>query len=147
MANATFNQEFRTEERGKKSMIVKNAVQIYGGMLVGVAIADGYIDLWNNVATTLFFGVAEHDVLGNTSATPPVTVRVDTSGKVLKGVPVASATQASVGQVVYCSTSNPKDLTTVATTSLAIGVLTGFRSASDCDVQLWTPAEFKAWVS
>lgn len=147
MADQTFNRVHRTMERGKTAMIVKNAVQLYGGQLVGVAAADGLLDLWNNVATTLFMGLVEADVLGNTSATPPVRARVDTSGKVLHGVAVASATQASVGDLVYSATSNVSDLTTVATTSLGIGILTGFRSASDCDVTLFTPIEFKAHAS
>jgi len=145
MADVTFNKVLRTEERGKKAFIVKDATQLYGGMLVGTAVADGLLDKWNNVATTKWAGLLEQDVLGATAT--GVVGRVDTSGKVLKGVPVAGATQAKLLGPVYCTTSNVADLTTTAPTSLAIGILTGFRSASDCDVQLFTPAEFAAYVT
>jgi len=147
MADQTVNKVYRTEERGKKAFNVTNAVQIYGGMLVGLSAAGGRLQLWDNVATTIFVGLAEEDALGNTSATPEVRCRVDTSGKVLKGVAVASATQASVGDVVYSQDSNVASLTTVAATSRAIGIIIGYRSASDCDVQLFTPTEFAAYVT
>jgi hypothetical protein len=148
MADRTFNKVYRSEERGMRSMIVKNAVQLYGGMLVGSATADGFIDVWNNVATTIFWGLLLQDVLGATGATPPATGRVNTAGVTLKGVAVAGTpTQAKIGSPVYSQTSNPDDMTMTAATSRAIGLLVAFRTASDCDVQLFTPVEFLAFAS
>jgi hypothetical protein len=55
-----------------------------------------------------------------------------------------SPTIANVGALVYCPDSNPANLTKTDTTNPPVGWLKRFRSATDCDVQLFTPAEWHA---
>lgn len=145
MTNLTANVVHETKPRGRRAVVVKNAEPLYAGALVGVADADGLLSNWDNLATTRFLGLLLENVTGNTSASPPVTGRVDTSGKCLVGVAVAGTpTQAKLEEPVYCADGNPAGLTMNATTSPAIGKLVRFGTASDCDVQLYTPEEFAA---
>ena len=121
-----------------------------GGMLIcpNADHADGLLDNWNNTATTRFLGVLLESVLGNTSASPAVAGKVDTSGVILQHVAVAGTpTQAKVGEPVFCADGNLAGLTMTATTSPAIGLLTFYRSASDCDVTLFTPEEQAAYIT
>lgn len=140
MANQTKAAVYRSSERDHMTIIVKDATQLYAGALVGVAVGDGLLDNWNNVATSRFAGILLESVLGATSATPAATGKVDVSGRKLIGVAVAGTpTQAKVLQKVYCQTGNVADLTMTAATSPAIGYLARFGSASDCDVILFRP--------
>lgn len=148
MTNLSGSLIVKTRPRGRTAVVVKDATQLYAGALVGVADADGLLDNWNNTATTRFLGVLLESVLGNTSASPAVTGKVDTSGVILQHVAVAGTpTQAKVGEPVFCADGNPAGLTMTATTSPAIGLLTFYRSASDCDVTLFTPEEAAAYVT
>jgi hypothetical protein len=50
--------------------------------------------------------------------------------------------QAKVGDLVYCGTSNTDDMTLDSTgRTHPIGILWFYRSATDVDVKLFTPAE------
>lgn len=144
MANPSANKIYKSKpSNGIQSFIVKNATQLYAQSLVGVADADGYLNFWDNVATTRFCGVLLADVLGDTSA--GVEGTVDISGRTLTNVAVAGTpTQAKVNELVYSADGNITSLTMTATTSKAIGILTAYRSASDCDVRLFSMAEFAA---
>jgi hypothetical protein len=147
MATQTANIILPSSTRGVYgTYVVTNALQLYAGMLVGT-LAAGTLDLWpgGDVATSKFVGVVEFDVLGNTGVTPNVRARVDESGKILLGVPVANAsTIANVNDLVYCATSNASaDLTTTANTNVkAVGWIKSFNSATSFDVQLFTPSEY-----
>lgn len=144
MTNLSASLTVKTRPRGRTAVVVKDATQLYAGALVGVADADGLLDNWNNTATTRFLGVLLENVLGATATL--VTGKVDTSGAILQHVAVAgTATQAKVGEPVYCADGNLAGLTMTATTSPAIGLLTYFRSTSDCDVTLFTPEEAVAY--
>jgi len=148
MTNLTGALITKSRPRGRTLVVVKNATQLYAGALVGKAVGDGVLDNWNNVATSRFLGVLLESVLGNTSASPPVTGKVDTSGVILQHVAVAGTpTQVKVGEPVFCADGNPAGLTMTATTSPAIGLLTFYRSASDCDVTLFTPEEQAAYIT
>lgn len=146
MTNLTKNMVHRTStSRDVLAVVVKDATQLYAGALVGVAVGDGLLDNWNNVATSRFLGILLEDVLGATGATPAVTGKVDVSGKKLIGVAVAGTpTQAKLGLKVYCADGNVSGLTMTATVSPAIGYLSRFGSASDCDVTLLRPEDFIA---
>lgn len=142
MANQARNLIWDTMPRGAHTVKVKDSTQLYGGAIVGVADADGLLDNWDNVATKRLAGLLREDVLGDTSATDPPHGKV-LEGVRLKGVAVAGTpTQAKLFELVYSQTGNVGDLTMTAATSKAIGILIGFRSASDCDVSLFTPEEF-----
>ena len=150
MSDPTANVVHETMPRGQRAVVVANAIQIYAGALVGVldgGSTPGYLDFYDDTETTRFLGLALEDKLGDTSATPPVKCRVDTSGVTLVGLDSVDGdpSQAKVGELVYCETGNTDDMTmTDPGTSPAIGILTRFGSATDCDVSLFTPEEFAA---
>lgn len=142
MANLTANTVIKTASRGTRAYVVRNGVQLYAGALVCLD-ADGFLTNCADTAGFRFVGVLLEDVLGNTSATPPVEGRVDTSGLVLlnRDVFVVSA-QSDVNSLVYTTTGNPADMTLTATTNLkAVGYVTRWYSSTKCDVQLFTDAE------
>ena len=68
---------------------------------------------------------------------------VDTSGMIIKSIAVAgTATQAKVGDLVYCNDSDLAGVTlTQPTTDYPIGILHRFVSVTDCDIKLYTPME------
>jgi hypothetical protein len=119
------------------------------------ALEGGYINHWADGANDVFAGVllggddrAGDGVLtGNTSDTPPPEARVDVSGVTLMHLSGVgdTPTQAKVGDLVYCGTSNVADITLSATgRNHPIGYMSRFRSATDVDVTLFTPAEMLA---
>jgi len=128
---------------GQSSYPVANGVTVPIGALV--QLQSGFLNHYDH--TGFFLGVmvngdADEDgiVTGDTSATPQPLGTVDESGVVLMHVAVASATVAGVP--IWCADSNPGSFTiTDPTTYGPIGWLKKFRSASDCDVQLFTPGE------
>lgn len=140
MTNPTANVQWDHRNRGRLAVLVDDGVQLYAGELVGVPDADGLLDHWDNVATSRFLGILLEDVLGDESE--GVMGKVDTSGITLANVAVAGTpTQAKLFEKVYCADGNITGLTMTATTSPAIGYLSRYVSASDCDVTLFTPAE------
>lgn len=143
MANLTANVIHRTEPRaGRGSYVVADATQLYAGSFVGIN-AAGYLDKWADTAGHKFVGILLEDVLGDTSASPPVEGRVDDSGVTLKDIPVATASQASVNSLVYCETDNPTaDCDLSASTNVeAVGWLSRLTGSGVGDVTLFTPEE------
>lgn len=142
MANLSANTTYRTTRRGTRSYIVANTVQIYAGALVCTN-AGGFLTNCADTAGNRFVGVALHDALGDTSATPNIEVQVDTSGLCIINTSVAgAAAQSDVNSLVYVGTSNPADLTLTATTNLkAVGYVTRWYSGTLCDVQLFAEEE------
>lgn len=128
--------------RGARSYVVKNGVTLYAGALVGTD-ANGYLDKWLDTAGLKFEGILKEGCVGDTSATPKVEGKVDTSGPVLLSAAVAGATtQASVNAPVFCASDNPADMTLTATTNVAaIGKVVRWISSAVCDVELFQPAE------
>lgn len=130
---------------GTRSFVIKNAVQIYGGTLVGID-ANGFLDNWLDTAGLKFVGLAQHDALGDTSASPAVECRVSTQGETLENVAIAGTfVQADVNSLIYSTSNNPADSTKTAGTNVeAIGWASRFRSAGYGDITLFTPEEHLA---
>ena len=141
MAALSANNSSTTfKPRGQKAMTVVSGDIVYAGGLVGTD-PNGFLFPWDGAAAAdKFAGIAKETVTGDGT----LKCAVDTSGVVLEGVAVTGATQAGVNSLVYCSTDNPADFTLTATTAGAVGWLCHFVSASDCDVELFTPAEHLA---
>lgn len=142
MAAITSSVTHETSPRaGRASYVVSNGVTIPAGALVALG-AGGYL---TNLTDTLgyeFVGIALETVTGNTSVSPAVECRVNIEGLTLKGVAVASLTQANVGDLVYCESNNVADMDLTASTNLdAVGYVSRFISAGLGDVTLFTPAE------
>jgi len=143
MANLTAEQTLTYRPRGTSSYIVANGVTLYAGALVGTDV-NGYLNKWDNVATTRFAGICQQTVTGNTSANPPVEARVNEQGLILKNVNVAASSIATVNSPVFCTTDNTADLVLSGATSKAIGFIIRHISGTTNDVQLYTPAEQNA---
>lgn len=143
------------DSAGRDSFIIANGVTVYEGQFA--SIESGYLNHWADGASDVFLGVvlggddrAKDGVLtGNTSDSPPPEARVDTSGVILMHLSSVAGqttlTQANVGAPVYCTTSNPDDLTTVSSGATnPVGFIYRFRSATDIDVKLFSVGEFMA---
>lgn len=147
MANLSANAtNLKYQVRGSYSGIVTNGTQLYAGALVCL-LSTGYVGNWDDNAASVFLGVNEVDVIGNTSVTPPVEARVNTAGVTLMHLSAlgGTPTQAKVGDPVYSADGNPASLTlTIGALNHPIGYLSRYRSATDCDVTLFTPAEMLA---
>lgn len=155
MADATANTIHETRPRaGRSAHIIANGVTVYAGMLA--QLESGYLNHWDEAGAFrglvlgegIGHGVDNSAMLGNTSATPPPEARVDESGAVLKHLTLGGTpTQAKVGDLVYCADSSVSSMTMTDTTNAPVGILTRYRSATDCDVQLFTPSEWKAGIA
>ena len=145
MAALSADTTLTSRERGRSRYKIDDAgaVTIFAGGLVGLVAATGLITPWNNVATTQFLGLALEGAVSTSGASPQTEVRVAEDGAIVTGAAVTSAVQANVGDEVFCTTDNTQAMALTAT-SKAVGTLVAFRTASDCDVRLYTPAEFAA---
>lgn len=149
-----YSQRVGSHTVGNASYIIKNSAVIYHGALVGIDPNSGYLQNWNDDSAAIIFagiaiprlvpvtlGTAPISVTGNTSASPKVECEVDEGGVILEAIAVTGAVQTSVGKPVYASDENT--FTMSATPNVgAIGLIKRFVSASNCDVQLFTPAEY-----
>lgn len=130
---------------------VVNAGVIYAGSLVGLNRTDGYARVWSDLSgqTMVFLGVALRGVTGNTSASPVPGVEIDVSGVVIEQVPVGGPagdrTQAQVGDLVYATTDNDFTLNSTGAVN-AVGILNRWYSGTTCDVKLFTPMEYRAFI-
>jgi hypothetical protein len=145
MGNLTANAIQQSAPRaGHESYVLTNALQVWAGSLLCIDQTTGLVIKPTDLATCKFLGLALTDALGNTSATPPVEIRLNTEGETLRNQTIASfTTQAKVGSLVFnASSDNPADFTTVAPTNMkAVGVAVRFISSGVGDVKLFTPAE------
>lgn len=149
MADLSARTIHKTRPPGASSYIIADGVVLYEGALVQAQ--SGYLNHWDETGQFLGLLVGGDDrardgvLTGETSDTPPPEGYVDESGVVLMHMAVAgSPTQADVGALIYCADSDPANMTKTDTTNPPIGRLVRFRSASDCDVQLFTPGEWLA---
>lgn len=128
--------------------IIANGVTVYQGMLAQYE--GGYINHWDEVGQFAGLVIGGKDrardgvLLGNTSDTPPPEAIIAKGATLMHVAVGGSPTQADVGKLVYCADSNPANLTKTDTTNPPVGRLKRFRSATDCDVQLFTPEEWLA---
>jgi len=134
---------------GRNSYRITDGVTLYEGAFVQAE--SGYLDHWDETGQFLGILLAGDDragdgvIIGETSDSVPPEGRVDESGVTLMHMAVAgTVTIADVGALVYCADSNPANMTKTDTTNPPIGRLVRVRSASDCDVQLFTPTEWLA---
>lgn len=147
---AAKNPHLKTQPRaGYGSYPIADGVTVYEGMLA--QLQSGYLNHWDETGKFLGILIGGDDrakdgvLLGETSDTPPPEGRVDESGVTLMHMAVGgSPTAASLGVLVYCADSNPANLTITDTTNPPVGWLRRFRSASDCDVQLFSASEWHA---
>lgn len=154
MADLAANVIHKTQPRaGRHSFPVANGVTVYAGQLVGIE--GGYANHWADGANDVFGGILlrgddpNHDgtLLGDTSASPIPEVTIDCSGVTLMHLDSVGGTptQAKVGDLVYCGTSNTDDITLDSSgRNHPIGWLSRYRSATDVDVTLFTPEEMLA---
>ena len=102
----------------------------------------------NKFAYRLLAAVARlHGFTGNTSLTPVPEAFVDTSGVILTHLDSINGTpsQAKVGDLIYGGTGNTDDMDLQASGNTdPIGWMIRYTSATDVDVQLFTPTEFLA---
>lgn len=158
MADVSANTSPKQRARGQGRYPIADASTIYIGGLVGLE--AGYIDDWADSASTTFLGIlrggddegralsdAVGTLVGKTSLTPDPGAFVDETGRVLTGLTVlGTPTQAKVGDRIWCDTSNVADITLTPADgkSRSIGWMSGYASATDQDVTLYTPSEFQA---
>lgn len=150
MADLGARKVWKTSPRATHSSYrIADGVTLYEGQFVQTE--GGYLNHWDETGKFLGLLVGGDSrlndgvIIGETSDTPPPEGRVDESGVTLMHVAVGgSPTIADVGALVYCADSNPANLTKTDTTNPPVGRLKRFRSATDCDVQLFTPTEWLA---
>ena len=140
MAALASNSVLPTAPKGRNVYDLLATQQVFGGGLVGLT-AAGFLIPWDNVATTVFVGVVLEDALEPTEDVG----KVDDSGTVVRNIPIASAVQGSVGLQVHCTTDNIQTdaVLDAGATSRGVGTIIRFRSASDCDIRLYSHAEFQ----
>lgn len=150
MADKSTKTVFKTSPRaGVGAYRIADGITLYEGTLV--QLQSGYLNHWDETGDFLGILVGgasrlnDGVIIGETSDGQPPEGYVDESGLNLMHVAVGgSPTIANVGALVYCADSDPANMTITDTTNPPIGWLKRFRSASDCDVQLFTPAEWQA---
>ncbi len=155
MADLTVATVLKTQARsGYNAYPIANGVTLVPGCLVGLE--GGYLNHWADGANDVFAGIVLGDalgitpgsaLLGDTSASVIPQARVDQSGVTVMHVATLAGTptQAKVGDLVYCATSNLADITlTIGALNHPIGYMSKFRSATDVDITFFTPAEMLA---
>lgn len=118
---------------------------VYVNGLVGFN-AAGFAVPWDDAAATMFGGVATKNSTSVAGASPKTRAHLDISGKIIRGIPVASAVQGSIGDQVYCTTDNVAVdcVLDAAATSRGIGVIIRWGSATDVDIKLYSLGEWFA---
>lgn len=144
MADRTVPKIYQTKHMDRLAVPIANGVTLPVGTLV--QIESGFANHYDGTTTLLGIVLGGENLstagnpVGLTSLTPDPCVYVDASGPVICNIPVASSTV--VGAYVYCPDSDLGNATITQPTTLApIGIIVGWRSATDCDVRLFTPVE------
>jgi hypothetical protein len=150
MADLAVNTIHATKGADRLAVPMTNAAVLPIGTLVQVA--SGLADHYDGTSTLLGIVVGGENTnssgipVGDTSLTPDAACYVDASGVVLLGQSATGATV--VGELVYCNDSNIANATvTQPTTDAPIGYIVGWRSATDCDIKLFTAAEHMIGVA
>ncbi len=156
MADRTTTKIIETRpSAGRDSFAIADGVTVAAGTLA--QLQAGFLNHWDDSGSNdNFLGIviggkdraSDGIIIGETSDTPDPRAFVDTSGVILMHLDSIDGTpvQANVGAVVYCPDSDTDNIDLQASGNTnAIGVLWNFRTATDCDVKLFTPAEFLAY--
>lgn len=134
----------RTVRNGGQPYVLTNAVVVYRGSLIGLVRSTGRATKWSDTAGLDFLGFADKGATGDTSASPPVDVLVDDSGKVLENVAVTGASAITDnGDWVYAADDGSFTLTPT-TNVKAIGVILKWHTSTTCTIRLFTPEEYAA---
>lgn len=150
MTDRAINIQYETSGMNRLAVPITNGETLPIGTLV--QIQSGFANHYDG--TGVFLGLviggenvnADGEPVGNTALSPDPKVFVDASGPKVIGIPVASSTV--IGAYVYCDDSDLANATvSQPTTDAPIGVIVGWRSATDCDVKLFTPAEHMLGVA
>lgn len=148
MADRTANKVYKTQGGYEtRSYVIADGVTLGVGALV--QLESGVLNHWDETGQFVGIVIGGDDrakdgvLLGETSDTPPPEARV-AIGATLMHVAVAGTPAGKVGQLVYSADSDPASFTMTDTTHPPVGVLQRVRSASDCDVRLFTPEEWLA---
>jgi len=155
MADRTTTKIIETRpSAGRDSFPIADGVTVAAGTLV--QLEAGFLNHWDDSASNdVFVGIViggedragDGIIIGETSDTPDPRAFVDTSGVILMHLDSINGTpsQAKVGDLIYCDDSDTDNMDLQASGNTnAIGVLWEFRSTTDCDVKLFTPAEYIA---
>lgn len=137
------NVEYQPTGRNVYEVLITDI--IYAGGLVGVN-AGGFLEPWANDAADEFIGIAmegENGVVVGAGS----KVAVNDEGGLIKHIPIASAVQGSVGELVFCTTDNVLADCALTATSRAIGRIIRFATAGDCDIQVFSHTEFAAFAA
>lgn len=144
MADRTLPKIYQTKKMNRLAVPITNAITLPVGTLVQET--SGFAAHWAGTGTLLGIVLGGENLstagnpVGLTSLTPDPCVYVDASGPVICSIPVASSTV--VGAFVYCPDSDLANATITQPTTLhPIGVIVGWRSATDVDVRLFSAVE------
>ena len=148
MATLTADRPLETYPTGRNVYDILTTAIIFSGGLVGLSVSTGELIRWDNTSTDDFIGIALAAANGAT-ATPAgtdTTCAVNDEGMIIKHIPIASAAQTSVGLEVHCTTDNilVDACLDGGTTSRAVGRIIRFRTAADCDVEIYSATTWHA---
>ena len=143
MTALTGNRNLDYDPRGRNVYDLASAQQVWAGGLVGLNAAGFLID-WDNAAATQFVGVCAENALEG--PTTQDVAPIHDGGGILKHIPVASAVQGSVGLEIFCTTDNVLTDCVLAAgaVSRGFGRIIRFRSNTDCDIEIYSAAEWSA---
>lgn len=134
----------RTVRNGGQPYVLTNAVTVYRGSLIGLVRSTGRATKWSDTAGLDFLGFADKGATGDTSASPPVDVLVDDSGKVLENVVVTGGSAITDnGDYVYAADDGSFTLTPTVNVGPIAKVLK-WHTSTTCTIRLLTPEEYKA---
>lgn len=132
----------RNVRDGGQPYVLTNAVTVYRGSLIGLVRSTGRATKWSDTAGLDFLGFADKGATGDTSATPPVDVQVDDSGKVLEQVAVTGASAITDnGDWVYAADDGSFTLTPSVNVGPIAKVLK-WHTGTTCTIRLLTPQEY-----
>ena len=130
--SANFTNLETRPRAGRSAYLVGASTTIYAGGFVGLN-SSGHLVPWAGGTANVFVGYAHKGCV--TAAGETAYCEVNDGGDILKDLTIASSSQASVGDAVYCGSDNIEDLTTVATTAPKVGTISKY-SASGSEVHL-----------
>ena len=147
MADRTTNTLYESKGIDRLAVAIANGISLPVGTLVQTE--GGYANHFAGDNTLLGIVLGGENLsstqvpVGDTSLTPLPTVYVDTGGATITGIPVAGASAiTNQGAFVYCADSDLDNASlTQSGTKGPVGIIVGWRSATDVDVRLFSYIE------
>ena len=158
MADRTVAKIYDTRPRaGRDSFQITDAVTVAAGTLV--QLEAGLLNHWDDTAAgppiKIFMGIVtggedragDGVLIGENNDSPRPEAFVDTSGVIVTGLTLGGTpTLAKQGDRVYCGDSDLASATLNSSgRTNVIGWMVRYKSATDQDLQLFTPAEWLAY--